>query len=166
MHHHQSSQVLLHHYFVGSWSHFSDCPLHRGGKAMKWHSQLSHAIKWPHCVHHKPQAVSVDDFFDNMRGKFLESLAFVMGIPLSRFQVRMPGRCSCWGPHDTWMQSTAQQNLAVFAFKPQGRCHGHLTAEKSVVCASIMLALGYTAFRLGVWMQAMLLQHVPCARAS
>ncbi len=34
------------------------------------------------------QAVSVEDFFDNMRDRFLQSLAFVMGIPLSRFQVR------------------------------------------------------------------------------
>eukprot|EP00983_Pelagomonas_calceolata_P109945 1159614-Pelagomonas_calceolata.AAC.4 len=32
-------------------------------------------------------AVSVSDFYDNLQGKFLQSLAFAMGIPLSRFQV-------------------------------------------------------------------------------
>jgi hypothetical protein len=32
-------------------------------------------------------AVSVNDFFDNMQDKFLQSFAFAMGIPLSRIQV-------------------------------------------------------------------------------
>ena len=32
-------------------------------------------------------AVSVNDFFDNLQDKFLQSFAYAMGIPLSRFQV-------------------------------------------------------------------------------
>lgn len=32
-------------------------------------------------------AISVSDFYDSLQGVFLDALAFVMGIPLNRFQV-------------------------------------------------------------------------------